>query len=67
MQEEDSDKGMYTHLYPYWSGTVNTTKTETDSESDESSSSTTTTYSSNSEEKVVQYEYVPINEIYCDK
>ena len=53
MQEEDSDKGMYTHLYPYWSGTVNTTKTETDSESDESSSSTTTTYSSNSEEKVV--------------
>lgn len=22
MQEEDSDKGMYTHIYPYWSGSI---------------------------------------------
>lgn len=26
MQEEDSDKGMYTHIYPYWSGSIEYTK-----------------------------------------
>ena len=26
MQEEDSDKGMYTHIYPFWSGSIDVQK-----------------------------------------
>lgn len=37
MQEEDSDKGMYTHIYPFWSGTIDV--------QDESESSSSTTKS----------------------